>query len=98
MALDDDVVEAGGCMEVEDEEDAFPALLSPPPSAAAPPPPPPPPPPPVPPLRASLKSWDSTAGLSVVEVVGVCRLLLPLGIPTKWLWLEWLVNRSFISS
>lgn len=90
MALDDDVVEAGGCMEVKDEEDAFPTLLSPPPSA--------PPPPPVPPLRASLKSWDSMAGLSVVEVVGVCRLLLPLGIPTKWLWLEWLVNRSFISS
>lgn len=89
MALDDDVVEAGGCMDVVDEEDAFPVLLSPPPSA---------PPPPVPPLRASVKSWDSKAGLSVVEVVGVCRLLLPLGIPTKWLWLEWLVNRSFISS
>lgn len=92
MALDDEVAEAGGCMEVEDEEDAFPILFSPPPSA------PPPPPPPVPPLKASVKSWGSMAGLSVVEVVGVCRLLLPLGIPTKWLWLEWLVNRSFISS
>lgn len=78
-------------MEVEDEEGAFPILFSPPPST----------PPPVPPLRASLKSWDSMADLSVAEVVGVCRLLLallPLGIPTKWLWFEWLVNRSFISS
>lgn len=81
-------------MEVEDAEGAFPILLSPPASAT----PPPPPPPPGPPLRASVKSWDSMAGLSIVEVVGVCRLLLPLGIPTKWLWLEWLVNRSFISS
>lgn len=88
--LDVDVVEPGGCIEVVDEEDTFPVLFSPLPSA--------PPPPPVPPLRASVKSCDSMAGLSVVEVVGVCRLLLPLGIPTKWLWLEWLVNRSFISS
>ncbi len=89
MALDDDVAEAGGCMVVEDEEDAFPILLSALPSA---------PPPPAPPLRASVKSWESMAGLSIVELVGVCTLLLPLGIPTKWLWLEWLVNRSFISS
>lgn len=88
--LDDDVVEAGGCLEVADEEDVFPILLSPPPSA--------PPPPPVPPLRASLKSWDSMGGFSVIELVGVCKVLLPLGIPTKWLWLEWLVNKSFISS
>lgn len=70
-------------MEVEDEEGAFPILLSPHASV--------PPPTPAPPLKVSLKSWDSMAGLSVVEVVGVCRLLfalLPLGIPTKWLWLE----------
>lgn len=90
MALDDEGVGAGGCTEVEDEEGAFAILLSPPPSA-----------PPPPPLRVSLKSWDSMVGLSVAEVVGVCRLLfalLPLGIPTKWLWLEWLVKRSFISS
>lgn len=92
------MVEAGGCIEAEEEEGAFPVFLSPPASAA-----PPPPAPPVPPLRASLKSWDgSMAGLSVVEVVGVCCRLLfavvPLGIPTKWLWLEWLVSRSFISS
>lgn len=82
-------------MEVEDEEGALPILFSPPPSAT------PPPPPPVPPLRVSLKSWDSMADLSVAEVVGVCRLLLALlllGIPTKWLWFEWLVKRSFISS
>lgn len=76
---------------METEDGAFPTLLSPPPS-----------PPPAPPLRASLKSCDSMVGLSVVEVVGVwCMVLLavlPLGIPTKWLWLEWLVKRSFISS
>lgn len=89
MELVDDVVEAGGCMEVDDEVEAFPILLSPPPS---------PPPPAVPPLRASLKSWGSMVGLSDVEVVGVCGLLPPLGIPTKWLWFEWLVKRSFISS
>lgn len=85
-----DAAVAGGCIEVEDEEDGFAVLLSPPPSA--------PRPPAAPPLRSSLKSWHSVAGLSAADGVGVCRLLLPLGIPTKWLWLEWLVNRSFISS
>lgn len=100
IAVDEDVVEGGGCIEAVEEEGVFPVFLSPPVSA---PPPPPPPPPPAPPLRASLKSWDgSMAGLSVADVVGACCRLLfavvPLGIPTKWLWLEWLVNRSFISS
>lgn len=79
-------------MEVVDEQDALPILFSPPLSA------PPPLPPTVPPLRVSVKCWDSMAGLSIVEGVRVCRLLLPLGIPTKWLWFVWLVNRSFISS
>lgn len=90
--FDVDVVMVGGCMKAEDEDEAFSIFLSPPPSA----------PPPTPPLRASLKSWGSMADLSAAEEPsGCCWLLVvvvPLGIPTKWLWLDWLVNRSFISS
>lgn len=91
---DADVVKAGRCMVDEINDDALPIRFSPPPSVPSPSPP-------VPPLRVSLKSWGSMVDLSRAEVVGVCMVLfalLPLGIPTKWLWFEWLVNRSFISS
>lgn len=93
--FDNDVVTAGGCMEADDEDGAaLPILFSPLPSV--------PPPPTTPPLKASLNSWDSMADLSVAEELDACCwfvvAVLPLGIPTRWLWLEWLVNRSFISS
>lgn len=82
-------------MEFEDAKDALAFFVSSPPST-------PPPSAPVPPFGISLKSCDSIAALSLADVVGVCMVLLlallPLGIPTKWLWFEWLVNRSFISS
>lgn len=97
------VAEGGGCTAACREEELLPVrLLTPPPPPSVPPPANSPPPPP--PTLPSPKSCDSNNVRSAVEVevevelaAGVCGLL-PLGMPTRWLWLEWLVRRSFISS
>ena len=98
-------MDAGAAL-VEDDSKQFGFSLSCPP----PPPPPPPSPPSIaPPLSPSVKSrpcWDRASGpgrsvAAATEPGAACRPLAPappLGMPTRWLWLEWLVSRSFISS